>query len=981
MSTLKFKFDGNLTYQRQAIDSVVNLFEGQPLASETYSVTLGQQAGGSQLAMADEAFGHVAAVANQLMLNDELLLENLHKVQETNNVAKQGGFEGCHFSVEMETGTGKTYVYLRSIFELNKRYGFTKFIIVVPSVAIREGVQKSIQIMREHFKGLYDQVPFDAFVYDSKKLGQVRQFATSNKIQMMVVNIQAFDKATAIMNQENDRLSGCRPIDFIRAAKPILVIDEPQSVEGDTRKEQTKRAQALESLGPLCTLRYSATHKNPYNLLYVLNPLDAYDLCLVKRIEVASLVEDQSFNTTFVGLKSVDNKKGIKAKLQINVDEKGGPKKKMVTIKQGDDLFLKSKERQEYQNRWIVTNISCEPGIEHVEFSNGQVVRLGEELGGLSDELMRAQVYETVEQHLKKELMVKGKGIKVLSLFFIDKVANYRIYNSDGSTTLGKIGQWFEDAYEEIRNKPLYRGVLDFDAAQVHNGYFSQDKKGVVKDTTGKTQADEDTYALIMRDKERLLSEEEPLRFIFSHSALKEGWDNPNVFQICTLNETRSQDRKRQEIGRGLRLPVNQQGERVHDLSINRLTVVANESYDDFARQLQSEIEEDYGIEFGKVDVTAFAKLANPEADQYTPLGQDASNTVFTALVSGGYIDGSGQILDRFDPKNPHFVLDLPQEWSHMRPQIVDELNKYLFKNRVVNKRERRTLTLRKNITLDPAFRALWATISQRTRYRVTFDTEALVKRTANAIAEMPPIQKTRITTALYQQSMSKAGIEGEQVSGGVREVNATPALADLLAYLQNSTKLTRHTLVQIVKASGRLGDFLLNPQLFINQVTGCIQHELHSVTVKGIQYEKIGGAVYEMHKIEDEAERGIVRYLSNLYEVQNIDKTLYDFVEYDSNVEKEFAKSCDNDERVKFYCKLPPQFKVDTPVGPYNPDWALVTEGEERLYLIRETKSTRNLAGLRDKERDKIVCGRAHFDVIGVDCSVVTTLEEALSG
>jgi type III restriction enzyme len=981
MGLLKFKFDGNLEYQHKAINSVVDLFEGQPLANETYSVTLGQQVGGSQLALGDDAFGNVAAVANQLVLNRDLLLENLHKVQESNSVAKQGELEGNHFSVEMETGTGKTYVYLRSIFELNKRYGFTKFIIVVPSVAIREGVQKSIQITREHFKELYDQVPFDTFVYNSKKLGQVRQFATSNKIQMMVVNIQAFDKATAIMNQENDRLSGCRPIDFIRAANPILVIDEPQSVEGDTRKEQTKRAQALESLNPLCTLRYSATHKNPYNLLYVLNPIDAYDMRLVKRIEVASLVEDQSFNTTFVALKSVDNKKGIKAKLQINVDEKGGPKKKAITVKQGDDLFLKSKERQEYQNGWIVANISCEPGIEHLEFSNGQVVRLGEELGGLGDELMRAQVYETVEQHMKKELAVRGKGIKVLSLFFIDKVANYRIYNEDGSTSLGKIGQWFEDAYQEIRNKPLFRGVLNFDVADVHNGYFSQDKKGVVKDTSGKTQADEDTYALIMRDKERLLSEDEPLRFIFSHSALKEGWDNPNVFQICTLNETKSQDRKRQEIGRGLRLPVNQQGERVHDPSINRLTVIANESYDDFASQLQSELEEDYGLEFGKVDIAAFAKLANPETEQYTPLGQAVSNEIYAVLVSGGYIDESGLILDKFDPKNPHFVLDLPKECAHMRPQIMDELNKYLFKNRVVNTRDRRTLKLRKNISLDPTFRELWERISQRTRYRVSFDTDVLIKTTANAIAEMPAIHKTRITTALYQQSMSKAGIEGQQVSGGIREVTNSPDLPDLLAYLQNSTELTRHTLVRIVKESGRLGDFLLNPQVFINQVSDVIQRELHSVTVKGIQYEKIGGAVYEMHQIEEEAECGITRYLGNLYEVQNQDKTLYDFVEYDSDVEKEFAKSCDNDERVKFYCKLPPQFKVDTPVGPYNPDWALVTEEEEKLYLIRETKSTLNLADLRDKERDKIACGHAHFDAIGVDYSVATTLEEALSG
>ena len=345
------------------------------------------------------------------------------------------------------------------------------------------------------------------------------------------------------------------------------------------------------------------------------------------------------------------------------------------------------------------------------------------------------------------------------------------------------------------------------------------------------------------------------------------------------------------------------------------------------------------------------------------------------------YIDDDGKILDKFDPKNPLFELQLPEQWDGVRSQVVDELNKYVFTHRIVNARDRRTLTLRKNVTLDPAFVELWQRITQRTRYRVSFDTDSLIRRTAQTISDMPPIYKTRITTELYSQTMSQAGIEGQQISGGVREVNAAIDLPDLLAYLQNSTELTRHTLVRILKDSGRLNNFILNPQLFINQVSDCIQRELHGITVKGIQYEKIGGSVYEMHQIEEEAERGIARYLSNLYEVQNLDKTLYDYVEYDSEVEKEFAKSCDNDERVKFYCKLPAQYKVDTPVGPYNPDWALVTENEEKLYLIRETKSTRNLAELRDKERDKIACGQKHYEAIGVDYDVVTSLSEVLNG
>lgn len=998
---LKLKFNATLDYQKHAIQAVIDLFEEQPLAQDSFTVSVGKQTVGSQLSLGGQGFSNIAAVSNELVLTQEQLLKNLRKVQEANNILLAGELlhtsfdleqddeKGTyklkkhvpHFSVEMETGTGKTYVYLRTLFELNKIYGFTKFIIVVPSVPIREGVLKSIEIMRDHFKELYDHVPFDHFVYDPSMLGQVRQFGSNNKIQIMVINIQAFEKEQNIINREQDKLSGNKPIDFIRAANPIVIIDEPQSVEGDTRKDQTKRSEALHNLNPLCTLRYSATHKNPYNLLYSLGPIEAYDFKLVKRIEVASMVEEQTFNNTFVALKEVDNKNGIKAKLQINVQDKTGPRKKLVTVKQGADLFTSSKERQEYQHGWIVANISCEPGIEHVEFANGQVLRLGEQLGGLDSELMRAQIYETVEQHLKKELAVKGKGIKVLSLFFIDKVSNYREYNDDGSTSLGKLGKWFEDAYNELTQKPLYRGLLNFPVADVHNGYFSQDRKGIVKDTTGKTKDDDDTYALIMRDKERLLSLHEPLRFIFSHTALREGWDNPNVFQICTLNETKSSDRKRQEIGRGLRLPVNQNGERVHDVSVNRLTVIANESYDDFAKQLQTEYEEDYGIGFGKLDVTAFAKLANTDAYQYSNIGQIASESIFGSLQKNGYLDAEGKVTDKFDPKNPHFVLDLPPEWAHMRSQVIDEISKYVFKNRIANARDKRALTLRKNVTLDPTFRELWERISQRTRFRVTFDTNELVYKAAKAIAEMPPIHRSRITTEVYRLDTNKAGIEGEQISGGVREISQSPELPDLLAYMQNSTELTRHTLVDILKNSGRLKDFLENPQVFINQVTQCLQDTLHHITVKGIEYEKVGGSIYEMHNIEQEAERGITRYLNNLYEVQNRDKTLFDFIEYDSEVEREFARACDNDDRIKFYCKLPASFKIDTPVGPYNPDWALVTEGEEKLYLVRETKSTRNRKELRESEQDKISCGEKHFAAIGVNYDVVTNLNEALNG
>jgi type III restriction enzyme len=598
---MKLKFDPSLQYQQDAVNAVVSAFEGQPFVQTGAMAFQSIQIGG--------LFQTELGLGNRLNIDDDVILANVRGVQEANEIEKVTALVGREFSVEMETGTGKTYVYLRTIFELNKTYGFKKFIIVVPSVAVREGVLKSIDVTKEHFHTLYDNAPFDHFVYDSRRLGKVRQFATSNQIQIMVINIQSFQKDVAdkdlsemtedelkklnVINRENDRMSGRRPIEFIQAASPIVIIDEPQSVD---TTEKSRRA--IGNLSPMATLRYSATHRNPYNLLYKLDPIKAYDLRLVKRIEVASIRSDDNFNDAYVKLLKTDNKNGIKAQVEIHKEGTTGPKATKLWVKQGDDLYRRSDERDAYRDGYIVQNIDCTPGSEYIEFNQGRFLELGQEVGGLGDDIMKAQVYETVEQHLKKERALKGRGIKVLSLFFIDRVANYRIYNEDGTTSLGKIGQWFEEAYKELTAKPIYKGLIPFGVADVHNGYFSQDKQGHAKDTRGNTADDDDTYSLIMRDKERLLDPNVALRFIFSHSALREGWDNPNVFQICTLNESQSVERKRQEIGRGLRLPVNEIGERVHDETINRLTVIANESYEEFARTLQNEFEEDFGIKF-----------------------------------------------------------------------------------------------------------------------------------------------------------------------------------------------------------------------------------------------------------------------------------------------------------------------------------------------------------------------------------------------
>lgn len=979
---MKLKFDPSLSYQRDAIGAVVAVFDGQPYVQTGAMAFQALQIGG--------LFQTELGMGNSLNLLDDEILKNVHRIQEVNDIEKAAALAGREFSVEMETGTGKTYVYLRTIFELNKTYGFRKFVIVVPSVAIREGVLKSIDMMKEHFQTLYDKTPFDHFVYDSKRLGKVRQFATSNQIQIMVINIQSFQKDVAdkdlsemtedelkklnVINRENDRMSGRRPIEFIQTANPIVIIDEPQSVD---TTEKSRRA--IGNLNPMASLRYSATHKNPYNLVYKLDPIKAYDLRLVKRIEVASVRSDGNFNDAYVKLIDTDNSNGIRARVEIYKEGKSGPKPTKIWVKQGDDLFVKSDERETYRNGYIVQNIDCTPGSEYLEFNQGRLLELGQETGGAASDIMKAQVYETVEQHLKKERALKGKGIKVLSLFFIDRVANYRIYNEDGTSSLGKIGQWFEEAYRELTAKPIYKGLIPFDVAEVHNGYFSQDKQGHAKDTRGNTADDEATYNLIMRDKERLLDPKVALRFIFSHSALREGWDNPNVFQICTLNQTRSADKKRQEIGRGLRLPVNAAGERVHDETVNRLTVIANESYEDFARTLQTEFEEDFGIRFGKVEKIAFAKLVRMAPDgTETEIGQDESEKIWAALVASGYLNTAGDILDKFDPKNPHFELKVPEGYEDLRAAITDEVNSKVFKNRIANARDRRELKFRKEVHLSEDFQKLWKKIKFRTRYRVTFETVDLIDRTIARIKQIEAIKAPRVATTVVEVDITDAGVSTDkQIATRVRDAEPIKVLPDILAFLQKETELTRHTLAEILKRSNRLAEFKVNPQAFMMTVAKEISRALHDLMLEGIKYEKVAGAYWEQSRIEQDAEEGIVRYLSNLYEVTNREKSLFDAIEYESEVEKQFARDLDNNESVKLFVKLPSWFKIDTPIGAYNPDWAFVTDREEKLYFVRETKGTLDSEERRTKENQKIDCGRRHFKELGTDFDVVTSLAE----
>jgi len=980
---MKLKFNANLPYQQEAVQAAVGVFEGQPAAQTDYATAF--------QTFDTELFKDIG-LSNPALIPADRILTNTKVIQEANDIPKstslldypagsEKSYQFPNFSIEMETGTGKTYVYLRTIFDLNAKYGFKKFIIVVPSVAIREGVLKSIEITKDHFAGIFNNVPFDYFVYDSKKLGKVRQFATSNQIQIMVINVQAFLRdegdASNIIHQERDAMSGRRPIEFIQAANPIVIIDEPQSVDNTPKSQK-----AIEQLNPRACFRYSATHINPYNLLYKLDPIKAYDLRLVKRIEVSSVRADDNFNDVFVRLDKVEYAKGAKiphAKVTINVDTPTGAKTKSFKVKQNDDLYKKSNERSEYENGFIITSISAEPGLEHIEFNNGRMVRLGQEEGGMSEEIMRAQIRETVERHLQKELKLKDKGIKVLSLIFIDRVANYRTYAEDGTPQKGRIALWFEEAFADLTAKPLYKGLLPYPVDSLHNGYFSQDKKGVIKDTRGDTKDDEDTYNLIMRDKERLLSPEEPLQFIFSHSALKEGWDNPNVFQICSLREMGTDRERRQTLGRGLRLPVNQDGERVYDEGINRLTVIAGESFEDYARGLQSDIESDCRIKFGRIEKTAFAKLVMPapEGEEEKPVGQDASAKIWEDLVSRGYLDERGDIQAKFDPSRKGFRFETAPEYKPLRAAIVDEMQKYIFRNRIVNVRERRTLRFKKEVQLSPDFQELWSRISRKTTYAVEFDTKELIKQAAQRIKDMDPIRPVTIVTTREELEMTKAGIQ----SGHVLETRATEAakpraLPDILAFLQRETELTRHTLVRILKESGRLNDFPVNPQAFMTEAATLITRTLHNMIVDGIKYEQIAGQQYEMQLFENEE---IESYLANLYEVQNKDKTLYDCIPYDSEVEREFASQLDSMESVRLFVKLPRWFVVKTPIGDYNPDWAIVAEQDSKVYLIRETKSTLDDEKRRKSENQKIKCGKRHFDALGVPFKVATTVAEAL--
>lgn len=909
---MKLKFESNQQYQLDAISAVVDVFTGQPNTANSTSIAgqLSLEIDGQQMSLEQ-----TTARGNILLLGEDQIAKNTKLVQERNGVlpAKAIGKEnhstginddkklldGMNFSIEMETGTGKTYVYLRTIHELYQNYGWKKFIIVVPSVAIREGVLKNLEITQEHFKELYQNPEMNYYVWDSKKTGQAREFATNDTLQVMVITIDSFAKAQNIMNKMSDY---GRPLDFIRATQPIVIIDEPQNMETEIRKN------AIASLNPLCTLRYSATHKHLYNLLYRLTPVDAYDNGLVKKIEVHSVLSEDAYNEAYVNVMKLERsgKSRVVAQIEIDKSDERGLQRKVVKVGPGDDLADAEVSGRSIYEGYVIEAIDF---VEQaIEFSNGKTVYVGQKTDGLEEEIVQRRIELAVEDHFEKQKSL-GDEVKVLSLFFVDKVANYREYTENG-VMKGKFARWFEEAFTKVAAKPKFAGVLDgLQATDVHNGYFAEDKNGKWKDSRdtggegGRTKDDDTAYNLIMKDKERLLDPNEPLRFIFSHSALREGWDNPNVFVICTLNESSSKMKKRQEIGRGLRLPVSIHGERVRDDNANVLTVVANESYADFSRKLQTEIEDETGISFG---------------------------------------------------------------------------------GRIKNRDNRRRVKVTKNLRLDDNFRELWDRIKYKTTYHVQLNDEALVGEAARQL-RLVGVSRSQISDIKSRIISMADGFETSETPGAYRAARHHDVpIPDVLAMVQNRTQVSRTLIFRVFDEAGAFAKLTRNPQQTIDEAVRAINRAKAQAMVDGIRYHK-NGESYDMQLFEN---KELEAYLydaassSGAIAVDKTERTVYDHVVVDSAVEYDFMKALEQSDNVKFYVKLPGWFKITTPLGPYNPDWAVVFDGDERIYFVAETKGSDDINDnhLSAAERGKILSARKHFREIGVSYAApVQSLQSAV--
>lgn len=993
---MKIKFE-SLEYQNTAVDSICSLFNGQERSDSNFKIDPNHTFG---TMFAEDGIG----IANHMSIDKIALLHNLNKVQVSNQLPPSNSFIGTNtqfpqVNIEMETGTGKTFVYLKTIYELNKQYGFKKFIIVVPSVAIKEGVVKTFSNTQRYFKNQYNYTPCNLFMFNSKRMNEVRNFATDNSINVLVTTIQAFNKDTNLMNKPSDFLNGSKPIDLLAQTNPILIIDEPQSVDNTE-----KAINSINSLNPMIGLRFSATHKdNTYPKIFKLDAVEAYEKELVKQIEVASLEVNNYGNSAHFKLLNVKSAKTkVTAQAELYKKSKGGAVKKIVTLKSGDDLF-EITGLQSYEDFGFIQDIDTTKGSEAVYFSgNPDCITL---TASTDEDLIikRGQISKTIEEHLNKELLFKkqNKKIKVLSLFFIDKVSNYRLYDENQAPLPGIYARIFEEEYKRLIKLPRYKELNDIkiSANEVHDGYFSSDKKGIFQDTNGSTQADENTYELIMKNKEGLLTmynnkksdskRAHKIRFIFSHSALKEGWDNPNIFQICTLVETTDTITKRQKIGRGLRIAVDQNGNRVPGFEINKLTIIANESYEEFAKGLQSEYEES-GMKFGYLSKDAFTTITDKNSTADLPIiGTSASEKLFDFLVEKKYLDPNGKTTELLKAALENQSLLLPDEYKEFETDILNII-KRSTRNVVIKKAEEKVLVeVNPSSMLTEDFVALWNKIKYKSSYTVNFDTDKFLEEVINGTAFLDGLNsiETKKLDFSFKKStleINNSGIQTELIKDS--KMTTTNKISyqvpDIISYLQNKTELTRKTIVKILSSLNNLDKFTNNPTSFMDQAVQIINNHKLQLIVNSLSYTK-SQEYYNESLFLDHSMYAYLGENGNYHKVTQFNKTLFDYIVTDSKVELEFVRDLELNEEISFFIKLPNWFTIKTPLGPYNPDWAIVATSNDiqKLYFIIETKGTTNAAQLKPNEFGKILSGMKHFKALdtGVTFKKATQLKEIL--
>ena len=992
---LKFKHQ---KFQADAAKAVVDVFAGQPYLTPSYMMDRGS---GTYQQSTTEDLDYTGWSNHKIVpeLNDRLILEHINTIQRANQIKPSEKLEGrFNLTIEMETGVGKTYTYIKTMYELNKHYGWSKFIVVVPSIAIREGVYKSFQVTQEHFAEEYGKkVRF--FIYNSSQLTEIDRFASDNSINVMIINSQAFNargKDARRIYMKLDEFRSRRPIDIIAKTNPIMIIDEPQSVEGKKTKENLKQ------FNPLLTLRYSATHKSDsiYNMIYRLDAMEAYNKRLVKKIAVKGITESGSTATeSYVYLESINlSKSAPTATIQFDFKGATGVRKITRTVTEGYNLYDNSGQMEEYKEGFVVSRIDGRD--DSVEFINGIKIFAGDVIGKVSEEqLRRIQIRETILSHIQRERELFYKNIKVLSLFFIDEVAKYKQYDASGQPINGIYADMFEEEYNDIVSN-LQMGVgedeylkyLDsIPAEKTHAGYFSIDKKGKMVDSKLKnkkerTTDDVDAYDLIMKNKELLLDrnpKRSPVRFIFSHSALREGWDNPNVFQICTLKQSSSETRKRQEVGRGLRLCVNQDGERMdtnvlgNDVhNVNLLTVIASESYDSFAKGLQSEIADAVSDRPKAVTVDLFVgKVIKDNNGNEQVVDYSMANAIQFDLIVNGYIDKKGILTDKYYEDKANGEIKVAEEVADSAASVIEIIDS-IYDSRTMQPENARSnnveLVVDESKLAMPEFKALWSKINSKSVYVVDFDTDELVRKAIDSLDRKLRVSKIyfKVETGAMEQIRSK----DELVSGEsfVKEESAsygniTPSNSnvkyDLIGKLVDDTGLTRKAIIQILKGIKPtvFNQFKGNPEEFIIKASALINDQKATSIIEHITYdvmdEKYGTDVFTDPTIKG-------RLGTNAMKAK---KHLYDHIVYDSTNERDFATELDVNKDVAVYVKLPDGFYISTPVGHYNPDWAIAFyEGTvKHIYFVAETKGSMNSMQLRLIEESKIHCAREHFKAI----------------